>query len=103
MNTHRTRVADHRARAPSGAYGKLLECCLTWKQRFEPDLLLRIGGEAHAGLPHFAEPLRTQPRERNQALQCEQRLVRRDVGGGLLAADVLLTGLQRQYITALTV
>src|SRR2546421_668356 len=37
----------------------------------------------------------------HEAPKCEQRLVRRDVRGRLLASDVLLTGLQGQDIAAL--
>ena len=103
MHALLARVADDAARAPSDAYGKLLERCPFRKHELEPQLLLRVGAEAHAGLPHLAQSLWTQPRERDQPLQRQQGLVGRDVGGGLLATDVLLAGLQRQDIAAFAV
>ena len=96
-------LADDVFGGPSDPNGKLLECCLIWKHEREPEALLRIGGEAHAGLPHFAQPLRPEPREVDEPGEREQRLIRRDVRGGLLAADVLFAGLQGQDIGALAV
>src|SRR6266542_4505342 len=43
------RVADRLAGAPSDADGKLLECCPSWKHELEPELLLGVRAEAHAG------------------------------------------------------
>src|SRR5207253_574974 len=63
--------------------------------------LLRVPGKAHAGLPQLPESLWTQPREVDQPGERQKRLVRRDVRRRLLAADVLLPGLQGEDIAAL--
>src|SRR4029453_16252608 len=95
------RIAHDLVRIPSDAHGKLLERCPFRKHELEPEALPRIGGEAHAGLPHFTQSLRSQPREVDEAGKGQQRLVRRDVRRRLLAADVLLAGLQGEDIAAL--
>src|SRR5947199_5075619 len=55
----------------------------------------------HAGLPHLAQSLWTEPRKVRQAGEGEERLVGGDVRGRLLAADVLLARLQGEDIAAL--
>src|SRR5215218_9184891 len=87
---------------PSDADGKLLECCPFRKQQRKSQPFLGMLGKGDAGLPHLAEPLWAQPREMHQPGKRQKRLVRRDVGRRLLAADVLLTGLQGEDITAFT-
>ncbi len=104
MHAAVARRADRVLGAPSGAYCKFLECCPFWKRRFEAGVgqpALSVGGEAHAGLPHFTESLRPEPGKVNEPREGQQRLVRRDVRGRLLAPDVLLAGLQGQDIAAL--
>src|SRR5207247_199501 len=96
MNAGAPGACDRFFAGPSDAYCKLLERCLVWKRKLEPGLgqaLLRIAREREAGLPHFAETLRSEPGEMDEARECEQRLVRRDVGGCFLPADVLLPSL----------
>src|SRR6188474_2332910 len=58
-------------------------------------------GETEAGLPQLAKPLRTEPREVDEATEREERLVGRDVRGRLLPANVLLARLQGEDIAAL--
>ena len=53
-------------------------------------------GERQAGLPHLAQPLGPEPGQRGETREREERLVRRDVRRRLLAADVLLAGLERE-------
>ncbi len=86
---------------PSDTHRKLLERCPVRKHQREAKLLLRVGREAHAGLPQLAQSLRAQPREVRQAGEGEERLVGRDVRRCLLAADVLLAGLQCEDIATL--
>src|SRR5204863_7613766 len=62
----------------------------------EREPLLGVGGEGEAALPQLPQPLRAEPREVDEPAEGEERLVRRDVGGRLLAADVLLTCLERE-------
>src|SRR5438874_12106522 len=97
--------SDDLARVPSDANGKLLERCLSGKQRLESRLLLealfRVRAQRQAGLPQLAQPLRPEPREIDEPAEREQRLVRGDVRGGLLPPDVLLPGLQGEDIAAL--
>ena len=106
MHAERARVADDVSRVPSDAYRKLLERCPFWKQQLDAgallEPLLRIRAERETGLPHVAESLRAEPREVHEAAERKQRLIRRDVGGGLLAADVLLARLQGEDIAAFT-
>src|SRR5204862_2053344 len=75
------------------------------KQRLESrpflEALLRVRAQRQAGLPQLAQPLRPEPREIDEPAEREQRLVRCDVGGGLLPPDVLLPGLQGEDIAAL--
>ena len=79
----------------------MLPCRETAARHPRGQPLLRALGERHAGLPHLPEPLRPEPGQVDEAGQSEQRLVRRDVGRGLLTADVLLAGLQGEDIAAL--
>src|SRR5205085_3489998 len=91
------------AAAPD-ADAELLECCLVGKQQLEPgrsELVLRVLRERHARLPHLPEPLRPKPGQVDEARERQQRLVRRDVRRRLLAADVLLAGLEREHEAAL--
>ena len=105
MDAALARRRDDLARVPSDAHGKLLERWLIGEHRLEPgalhELLLRVRGEGQAGLPQLAESLRPEPREVDEAAEREERLVRRDVRRRLLAADVLLAGLQGEDIAAL--
>src|SRR5439155_13380923 len=97
-------VVDRLLRVPSDANGKLLERCPFRKQQLESGVhqaTLRILAEAHAGLPHLLEALRTEPGEVYEPGQRQQRLVCGDVGGRLFAADVLLSRLQCEDIAAL--
>src|SRR5581483_1366315 len=93
------------ARVPSDADCKLLERCPICKHELEPgavlQLLLRVRGEGHAGLPQLPQSLRAEPRQVDEAAEREERLVRRDVRGRLLATDVLLPRLQGKDIAAL--
>src|SRR5579859_3612103 len=98
MDSLLARGADDVARVPSDANGKLVECCRFGKQQFEPgallQLLLGVRRERETGLPQLSQPLRTEPREVDEPCGRKKRLVRRDVRRRLLAADVLLAGLQ---------
>src|SRR4029079_5144108 len=96
--------ADRLAGVPPGPDRKLLERCLIGKQQFESrrrQALLRVPSKRHASLPPPPKPLRAEPRQVHEAGEGKQRLVRRDVRGRLLAADVLLTGLKGEDIAAL--
>ena len=105
MDAPLARRRDHLAGVPSDADGKLLERCPICKHRLEPralpQLLLRVGRERETGLPQLAQPLRPEPREVDEPAERQERLVRRDVRRRLLAADVLLAGLQGEDIAAL--
>ena len=81
-----------------------MECCLIGKHELGAGFgqrLLRVLGEREAGLPQLLQSMRAQPRQVDEAGQGEQRLVRGDVGGRLLPANVLLPGLQGEDIAAL--
>jgi len=82
-----------------------LNVALSGEHQLEPGALLqlplRVLGESEAGFPHLAQPLRSEPREIDEAAEGEKRLVRRDVRRRLLAPDVLLARLQGEDIAAL--
>ncbi len=105
MDAPLARRRDDLARVPSDADRKLLERCLVCEHQLESralgEPLLRVRGEGQAGLPQLAQSLRPEPREIDEPAEREQRLVRGDVRGGLLAPDVLLAGLQGEDIAAL--
>src|SRR5919198_1059097 len=104
MDAVRLRIPHGVLRGPSDAYDKLLERCPFRKHQLEPgvgETGLRVFAQRHAGLPQLANPLRPEPREVDEAGERQQRLVRRDVGGRLLAPDVLLARLQGEDIAAL--
>ena len=102
MDALLARRADRLLGGTSDAHCKLLERCPVRKHQWKPESILRIRREAHAGLPQLAQSLRAQPREVRQPGEGEERLVGGDVGGRLLAADVLLPGLQGEDIAAFT-
>src|SRR5579884_85613 len=78
------RTAEFRAEARNGR--DLAECVMGFLQ---------------AELAEFAEALLAERRQVNRRAHGQQRLVGADIGGGTLAADVLLAGLQRQYVAGL--
>ncbi len=87
------------------ANGEFLERRPFGESELEPGPLklgLRVAGKRHARLPQLAQPLRAEQAQVNEPGEREQRLVRRDVRGRLLPADVLLARLQRQDVAALT-
>src|SRR5436190_21631391 len=104
MDPLRPRGLNGPLRVPSDPHGKLLERCPSRKHELEArvhETLLRVLAEGHAGLPQFPHTLRPEPREVDETGERQQRLVGRDVGGRLLAPDVLLARLQGQDIAAL--
>ncbi len=64
------------------------------ERRLEWDALAGVLREGHARLPHLAQALRPEPRERCEPGKREQGLVGGDVRRRLLATDVLLASLQ---------
>ena len=100
MDAVLARRRDHLARRPLQPDGELLEGRLAREGERQAELLLRVRGEARARLANLAQPLRAEPREVNEAREREERLIRRDVRGRLLAPDVLLARLQRQHVAA---
>ena len=94
---------DHLARGAADPDGELLEARPLREDERQPEPLLRIRDEPHAGLSHLAQALRPEPREVHEPGEREQGLVRRDVRRRLLAADVLLAGLEREHVAALAV
>ena len=63
----------------------------------------RVGGLRRALPAELGEPRRSEPPEVDRGGDGHQGLVRADVGVGLLAADVLLAGLERQDVAGLAV
>src|ERR1700729_203471 len=62
-----------------------------------------VVGAPQQQLPQLDEPLPSEPRQVDNPRQSVERLGSADVGGGLLAADVLLACLQREHETAAAV
>jgi hypothetical protein len=101
VDTASAGLADDLLRGSSDANGKLLECCLFCKHESRPRRSFACSASAMQVLPHLLEPLRPEPREVDEPARRQQRLVGGDVGGRLLAPDVLLARLEGEDIAAL--
>src|SRR5206468_7455410 len=75
--------------------------CKQWFEAALSELLLCVGREREAGLPHVVQSLRSEPCQIDKASERQERLVRRDVRRRLFAPDVLLARLQGEDIAAL--